>query len=175
MALRSDFTVLAPPTRRYERFQLARVANWVTSPPVGVVDKVTSPPVGGIEGGHFVYRLTPTSLERARRQGIPIPRVLEFLGRTTNTPVPCFVEAALTRWEAHGAEARLEQAVLLRLSSEELMAQATSSPLTRHLIHEQVGPTVALLRERDWPRLVAALGKMGLLPDVIALEEENTD
>jgi len=156
LALQSDFTVLAPPARRYERFQLARVADWVRT------------------GDPFVYRLTPTSLERARRQGIPVTRVLEFLGRVTGAPVPRFVEAALTRWEARGAEARLERAVLLHLSNEELMAQVASSPLTRHLIREQVGPGAALVRERDWPRLVVALGEMGLLPDVI-LGEEDTD
>jgi hypothetical protein len=154
MTLRSDFTVLAPPARRYERFQLARVVDWVRT------------------GDPFVYRITPASLERARQQGIPVARVLEFLGQVTGAPVPRFTEAALTRWEAHGAEVRLERAVLLRLSSQELLAQVTSSPLTRHLIREQIGPTAALVRERDWPRLVVALGEMGLLPEVTGLEEE---
>jgi hypothetical protein len=155
LALQPDFTLLVPPARRYERFQLARVADWVRT------------------GDPFVYRLTPTSLTRARRQGIPVARVLDFLGRTTNAPVPPFVEAALARWEARGAEARLERVLLLRLSSAELMAQVTASPLARHLIRERVGPTAALVRERDWPRLVAALGKMGLLADVITLEEDG--
>jgi len=166
MTIRPDFTLLAPSARRYERFQLARVA-----------DRVTFPLVRGTAGdGHpFVYRLTPTSLERARRQGIPVARVLEFLSQVTGAPVPRFVEAALTRWESHGAEARLERAVLLRLSSEELMAQVTSSPRTRHLIRERIGPTAALVRKQDWPRLVIALGKLGLLADVIALEEESAD
>ncbi len=171
LTLRSDFTVLVPPPRRYERFQLARVADWVTSPPS--LARREASRVGG-EGG-FVYRLTPTSLERARRQGIPVARVLEFLNRVTNAPVPRFVEAALTRWEARGPEARLERVTLLRLSSEELMAQVASSPPTRHLIHEQIGPTAALVRERDWPRLITAMGEMGLLPDVIGLEEHYAD
>jgi hypothetical protein len=157
MALRPDFTVLAPPARRYERFQLARVADWVGT------------------GDPFVYRLTPSSLERARRQGIPVARVLEFLGRVTSAPVPRFVEAALTRWEAQGTEAWLERPVLLRLSSEGLMAQVVSSPLTRHLIQEQIGLTAALVRERDWPRLVVALGEMGLLPEVTGLEQFQAD
>jgi len=155
MILRSDFTVLAPAARRYERFQLARVVDWMRT------------------GDPFVYRITPTGLERARQQGIPVARVLEFLGQVTGAPVPRFVETALTRCEAHGAEARIERVVLLRLSSKELMALVTSSPLTRRLIHEQVGATVALVRERDWPRLVVALGEMGLLPEVIGLEEES--
>jgi hypothetical protein len=27
------------------------------------------------------------------------------------------------------------------------------------------------VREKDWPRLVAALGEMGLVPDVVDLED----
>jgi hypothetical protein len=157
LTLRSDFTVLAPAPRRYERFQLARVADWVHT------------------GDPFVYRLTPTSLERARQQGIPVTRVLEFLGRTTDTPVPRFVEAALTRWEACGTEVRLERAVLLRLASEELMTRVTSSPPIRRLIREQIGPTAALVHGQDWPRLIPALGEMGLLPDIVALEEPHAE
>ena len=164
LTLRSDFTVLAPPARRYERFQLSRVAAWVRTP-------ILHSPFSIL----FVYRLTPTSLERARQQGIPVARVLEFLSRTTNAPVLRSVETALTRWEARGPEARLERVVLLRLSNEGLMAQVISSPRARHLIHERVGPAAALVRERDWLRLVTALGEMGLLPDVIGLEENDAD
>jgi hypothetical protein len=157
LALRRDFRVLVPIARRYERFQLARVADRVSS--------------ARPEEALFVYRLTPASLERARRQGIPVTRVLEFLGQATGAPIPRSVEAALTRWDARGAEARLERAVVLRLASEELMAQATSSPSTRRLIREQIGPKAALVREKDWPRLIAALGEIGVVPDVVDLED----
>ncbi|RLC74939.1 MAG: hypothetical protein DRJ03_05690 [Chloroflexi bacterium] len=157
LALRPDFTVLAPPARRYERFQLSRVAGWVSTNDL------------------FVYRLTPASLERARRQGIPVARVLEFLGQVTGAPVPRFVEAALTRYDARGAEVWLERTLLLRVSGEELMSQIVSSPPTRNLIREQIGPTAALVRERDWPRLIVALGEMGLLPDVVAWGESNAE
>ena len=163
LTLRPDLTILAPPARRYERFQLARVADWVTTPSVEEIEGDDAP---------FVYRLTPSSLARARQQGIPVARVLQFLGKTTGAPVPRFVEAALTRWEARGSEARLERVVLLRLTSEELMEQVMSSPSTRRLIREQIGPTAALVREPDWPRLVVALGEMGLLPDVVALDHK---
>ena len=60
---------------------------------------------------------------------------------------------------------------MLRLASEELMTQVTSMPATGRLIHEQVGPTVALVRDKDWPRLVAALSDMGLIPDIVALDD----
>jgi hypothetical protein len=154
VTLQPDFTILVPLARRYERFQLARVTDWIHT------------------GDHFVYRLTPTALERGRQQGIAVARVLEFLGQVTDAPVPHFIEAALTRWETRGTEARLERVVLLRLSDEGLMTQVVSSPLTRDLIQERTGPTTALVRGRDWHRLVAALGKMGLLPDVDNLNRE---
>ncbi|MBN1977112.1 MAG: helicase-associated domain-containing protein [Anaerolineae bacterium] len=157
LTLRRDFSVLVPIARRYERFQLARVADWVASP--------------GLEEALYTYRLTPASLERARQQGIPVARVLEFLGRETGAPLPRSVEAALTRWDARGAEARLERAVVLRLASEELMVQAMSAPSTRRLIREQIGPRAALVRERDWLRLIAALGEMGVVPEVVDLED----
>jgi hypothetical protein len=112
----------------------------------------------------------PTSLERARQQGISVARVLEFLSQATGAPVPRSVEVALTRWDARGPEARLERVSILRLASEELMAQAMSFPSTRRLIREQIGPKAALVREKDWSRLVAALGEMGVVPDIIYLE-----
>lgn len=157
--LRPGFLVIVPRGRRYERFQLARVADWVSSPPIE-------------EGGsaRFVYRLTPSSLECAQQQGISIARVLEFLEEVTEAPVPRSIEAALTRWEARGTEARLKRVVLLRLDDEDLMDQIISSPRTRRLIDERIGPKAALVRERDWQRLIAALEGMGLLSEIVNLE-----
>lgn len=149
LTMRNGPTVLVPAARRYERFQLARVADWVR----------TSDP--------YAYRLTSTSLERAREQGISVSRVLGYLSRVISAPVPRCVEAALTRWEARGPEVRLERVLLLRLASEELMAQVAASPSTRHLIREQVGAAAAIVLERDWLQIADALGEMGLLPDVI--------
>ncbi len=166
LTLRRDFSVLVPPARRYDRFQLARVADWVSSPLVG-----------RIEGGEllFTYRLTPSSLGRARQQGISVARALKFLEQAIDAPVPRSIEAALTRWDARGAEARLERVVVLRLASEELMSQVLASLPARRLIREQIGPTAALVQEKDWPRLVAALGDVGLVPDVVALEDSPVD
>jgi len=153
--IRPDFTLLVPATARYIRFQVARIADWVRS------------------GDPFVYRLAPASLGRARRQGITIGRILEFLAQSTRAPVPRFVEAALTRWEARGGEARLEQCVLLRLASEELMTEVSTSPFVRGLLGEQVGPAAVTVPRRNWSALIAALGRLGLLPDVIGLDPES--
>jgi len=149
--LRSRFRISVPPAQRYERFQLARVAEWVQT------------------GERFVYRLTPASLERARRQDISVPRVLSFLREITEAPVPRALEEALTRWDSQGTEAHLERVVLLRISQEELMDQIVSSTRLARLIEERVGPTAALVREQDWRQVVTRLGEMGLLPEVRGL------
>ncbi|HET89518.1 MAG TPA: hypothetical protein ENN99_02080 [Chloroflexi bacterium] len=163
LTLQRDFTVNAPPARRYERFQLARVADWVASPTITT------------GSGPFVYRITPASLDRARRQGIPVERVLQFLRQVTDAaaPIPRAIETALTRWDARGSEVRLERVVLLRLASPELLTQVLASPRARPFIGEQIGPTTVQVHSRDWPRLVTALGEIGVLPDVISLDEER--
>jgi hypothetical protein len=153
LRLRSGFRVSVPAARRYERFQLARVADWAQS------------------GDRFIYRLTPDALQRARKQGISVTRVLEFLNEVIEGPLPCSMEAAVTRWDARGTEAWLERSTLLRLSSKELMSRAMASPRLSHLIKERIGPTTALVHERDWLRVAAGLEEMGLLPQVVDLNE----
>jgi hypothetical protein len=100
-----------------------------------------------------------------------VDRVLEFLRRASDVPVPGVYESALTRWESHGSEAKLETVGLLRLASSEFMDQALQASATRRLLQEQVGPATAIALHRDWPRLVEALGRMGLLPEVVEDEE----
>jgi hypothetical protein len=152
--LRSDFRVSVPTGRRYQRFQLARVAEWVQS------------------GERFTYCLTPASLARARQQGISVVRVLEFLQEIAEAPLPRPVEEALRRWDTHGTEVRLGRVVLLQTpSNEELMDKIVSSPRLSRLIEERIGPTAALMRQQDASQIVKRLGEMGLLPDVTDLAD----
>jgi len=146
--LLSGFRVSMPTGRHYQRFQLARVAEWVQT------------------GDRFIYRLTPMSLDRARGQGISVTRVLTFLQEITEAPLPRPLEEALSRWDEQGTEAYLERVVLLRLSTEALMDRAMASSRLARLIEERVGPTTAVVRRQDWPRVVARLEEIGLLPAV---------
>ena len=146
--LLSGFRVSVPAARRYERFQVARVADWVQS------------------GNLFVYRLTPNSLTRAAEQGISIARVVEFLEEITEAPPPRPIEEALKRWGANGTEAWVERVVLLKLANEELMDEVTASPRLNRLIQERIGLRAAVVRQEDWPQVVDRLGQLGLLPEL---------
>lgn len=148
LTVRVDGTVMVPAARRYERFQLSRVADWMRT------------------GDPYVYRLTPASLERARAQNIPPEKVLAFLQDTAKTEVPRTLEEALIRWAQRGPQVRLEPGMLLRVQDEGLMREIVAAPAVRRFIREMISPTTALVTPGAWPRLVQALVERGLLPDV---------
>ncbi len=148
--VRADGQVDVSASRRYERFQLARVAEWVAS------------------GETYTYRITPSSLERAKAQRITPERIIEFLERTSGVPAPESLSGALRRWGTRGTEAWMQQAVVLRVARPELLDQLAESPQTRKYVRETVSSTVALVAPRDWPEMLAALLEMGILPEVAA-------
>jgi len=145
--LRSGFQLLVPIGRRYERFQVGRVAEWLDS------------------GERYRYRLTPASLQRAKEQRITIPRVLTFLEDHLQGPVPRHMREALTQWDERGTEASLHQAVLLRTTNEAIMERALASGRVAHLVEERISPTAVVVRRGDWPEMIEALEQLGLLAD----------
>ena len=155
-ALRENGQVEVSASRRYDRFQLARVADWVSS------------------SGAYTYRITPSSLERAKVQRITPERIIEFLERTSKSPVPESLAGALRRWSARGTEAWAQQAIALRVARPDLLDQLMNSPRTRRYIREAVSSTVALVAPRDWPELLDALLEMGILPDYSNLNPGST-
>jgi len=164
--LHPDFTIQAPSGKRYERFQLSRIAEWVSSPPLRPVwrDQAESKGMETV----YIYRLTPSSLERARRQGIPIQRVREFLIQLTGSDerTSRLINTALENWEKNGGQARVERTILLRLSHDEVMSRIMSSPRARRYIREQLGARTARISEQDCHALIISLGELGILADV---------
>jgi hypothetical protein len=134
---------LAP---RSIRYQLARFGEWE-----------------GIKGDVYVYRLTPESLGRARKAGLRVSHLLGLLRRAAPT-VPPPLSRALERWEERGAEARLEQAVVLRVGSPEVLQALRSTKAARHL-GDALGPTAVIVRAGAWRRVMAALAELGYLVD----------
>jgi hypothetical protein len=153
VAVRPDLTVTMPAARRFERFQLARVAD------LSVVDDP------------YVYRLTPAALSRARRQGITVEKALTFLDGLSDAPLPQAVRSSLTRWGERGTEVWLERTLLLRVADAALLQQIVAAPQTGRYVGRVVGPTVAVVTEKDWPKLVATLAEMGLLAELVGVRD----
>jgi len=129
---------------RAARYQIARFSEW---------DEETD------EG--YRYRLTPVSLSRAHQQGLTISHLLALLHRYTEVVPPSLVKA-LEGWDQHGTEARLEQLVVLRLSSPELLKQVRASRAARFL-GDPLGPTAVIVKPGAWEKVLRVLAEMGYI------------
>jgi hypothetical protein len=109
----------------------------------------------------YRYRLTPTSLARARQQGLTVAHLLTLLRRHADAVPPTLVKA-LERWEQHGTEATVEQVTVLRLSSPELLQTLRASRAARFL-GDPLGPTVVIVRPGAAEKVLAVLAEMGYL------------
>jgi hypothetical protein len=135
---------LAPRTVRY---QIARFCDWEPE-----------------QRDMYYYRLTPSSLARARQQGLTVAHLLVLLRRHAGAVPPALVKA-LERWEQNGAEATVEQVTVLRLSSPELLQTLRASRAARFL-GDPLGPTVVIVRPGAAEKVLAVLAEMGYLGEV---------
>jgi hypothetical protein len=132
-------------TNRYERFQLARFTEWVTT------------------GDPYQYRVTANGLELAKRQGISAERVLTFLGRLCPEGVPDSVVRQIELWGKAGAEpATIEHLTVLRVPTPELLTTIMSTPALRRYLGAPLGPTAVIVRGDQWAALVSALRESGI-------------
>ena len=145
--VRADATVSVLASRRLERFQLARVADFVSA------------------GDVYTYRLTPASLARARRQKIDASRIIDSLRRASQAEAPPSVVRAVQRWSSKGREAKIGRAIVLQVKSQAILKTIQASAKTRSLVGESLGPTALKVPEKNWRKLVSALAELGLLVD----------
>jgi hypothetical protein len=109
----------------------------------------------------YAYRLTPASLEKARQQGLRINHLLALLRKHASAVPPSLVKA-LERWEENGTEARLEQVLVLRLRSPELLQMLRRSRAARFL-EEPLSSTAVIVKPGAWEKVLAVLAELGYL------------
>ncbi len=145
--------LLAPPlSPRPVRYQLARFCRWE-----------------GESAKGYHYRLTPESLERAAQQGLRPVHLLSLLKRYAAQPTPPDLLTALDRWEKFGAQARLDQATLLRVKSPEVLDALKKTRAARFL-GETLNPTTVVVKAGGEKPVRDALAECGYLPEE---REEN--
>ncbi len=132
---------------RSARYQLARFCDW---------DKADE---------HFYdYRLSPTSLLRARQQGLKTGHLVALLNRYAKVVPPNLVRA-LQRWEERGSEVQIETTTILRLRSPEILQAVRESRAARFL-GEPLGPTVITIKPGAAHKVQAILAELGYLTEV---------
>ncbi|MCL5995660.1 MAG: helicase-associated domain-containing protein [Chloroflexi bacterium] len=147
--LEPDGDVIVHTSARFERFQLARVANWSAT-----------------RAEDYVYRLAPESVNAAMKQGITAPRIVEFLQQHSSKPVPPNLMKAVKRLAQFGAEARLEQAYMLRTRDAATLDLLLNTHAVRKAMIERLSPTCALMRQREVRAVASAIIRTGLLIDL---------
>ncbi|MEP7287038.1 MAG: helicase-associated domain-containing protein [Chloroflexota bacterium] len=134
---------------RYDRFQLARFSEWIKA------------------GDPYQYRLSTMGLAQAAQQNIQADKILTFLKRSTNDQVPETVFTLIETWgQASAGVAMIEQMMVLRLPSAELLETIQATPALRRYLGATLGPTAVAVRTGQWQDLAAALEANGVLVEV---------
>jgi hypothetical protein len=148
---RPDLTISIPACRRFDRFQLSRVADLIRI------------------GDTYTYRITAASLRRANQQRIGMDKVLDFLRNLSEAPLPDSVQFCLKQWYENDTQAWIARVVLLRVANEDAMQRIMAAPRVARLVAQTLNPTTAVVAEKDWPALFAALAELGFVSDLIDL------
>jgi hypothetical protein len=148
VTLSSDGRITIAAWLRFERFQLARVADWAET-----------------RDAAYVYRLTPSSLGRAKEQGIRIARVIEFLEQASGQSIHGNLRSALTRWSERGVEARLEPMMILKTQDAATMDALLRAQEVRRAMVDRFAPNCISIRQRDAGAVRAAIIESGLMVD----------
>lgn len=136
---RVSVPILAP---RAVRYQLARFCLWED-------DNVHE----------YRYRLTPSSLSKARTSGLRISHLISLLSRYADS-IPPNIITALDRWDEHGTEVRLQDVTILRLGSPQILQALRSSRAARFL-GDPLGPTTIIVKQGAEEKVLAVLTEMG--------------
>lgn len=147
--IRSDGRIgipaLAP---RSIRYQLARFCYWEDENP-----------------HEYRYRLIPSSLSRAREQGLQVSHLLSLLRRYADV-IPPNIVTALNNWETRGTAAQIQKTLVLKVGSPEILQALRGSRAARFL-GEPLGPAAIIVKPGAGEKVLAALTEMGYLGELI--------
>jgi hypothetical protein len=140
---------------RAARYQLARFCEW-----------------GEEKSDDYNYHLTPSSLNKAKEQGLKVEHLLVLLSKYAGAGIPPVLVKALKRWEVNGPEARAETQVVLRVSRPEVLEELRRSKAARFL-GEPLGPTSIIIKAGAQDKVMAALAEIGLLAEDDSINKEE--
>ncbi len=139
---------LAP---RRARYLLARFCDWQSKPKEG-----------------YAYQISAAGLGRAAAQGLDVRQLAALLKQYSQGELPPNLVKALRRWNAQGGQARVGQALVLRVASAAVLKALRASRAARYL-GEPLGPTSTLVQPGAGPQVLRALLELGYLGE---LEED---
>lgn len=136
---------LAP---RAVRYQVSRFCDWEE-----------------IKNDVYRYRISTSSLARAREQGLKAEHLLALLARASDAGIPPSIAKALKRWEVNGTEARVQTQVILKVSKPEILEEMRKSKAAKFL-GEVLSPTTVIVKGGAVQKVMEALTELGLLAEI---------
>lgn len=130
----------------YDRFQLARFATLQER-----------------EKERAVYQISQASVSRALKNGVAAEQITAFLARATDNGTPLKVVETILAWGTRQNTVRLEQATLLRLSHESLLAELRQNPRLGPLLGEALNSTTLIIPADRVAEVRRLLGELGYL------------
>jgi hypothetical protein len=155
--IKQDGTAVVPFTRRYERFQLSRIADLTRCP------TNRSDPESPDSSQTYIYRLSPPSLNRAKQQRISCDRIISFLQTAAGgVELPDHLKAAIQRGYSQERSATLTHGWLLRVTD----PRHLNLPGVAELIQTRLTPEWALVADHHRDRIIARFAEHGVLVDI---------
>lgn len=133
---------------RHVRYQFARFMEWE-----------------GFTGQEYVFCLTPSSLQRAKDQGLKPHHLISLLERHVRKTPLNFLKA-IARWDTHGTEVYLRRVEILEVTHAHVLEEILKSRARRFIL-KSLNPTTALIRRGARLKLLAEINALGLLGEVI--------
>jgi hypothetical protein len=131
------------------RYQVARFCDWVD-----------------LTDNGYGYRITPTALQRALDQGLTISQIIALLEAAYQDKLHPSLLRAITRWGKEGREAFIERTIILSVKTQEVMDFLQSEPSISRYLQQILGPTAAIVKEKDLERIYSAASRHGILLDL---------
>jgi hypothetical protein len=110
--------------------------------------------------GRRVYRLTPASLEAARRSGLSLQTLETWFSQRSRTPLSAAARFLMLATQLPTMEMRRQ--LVLQVADEEMADGLEQWPGTRSLIQGRLGPTALVVAEEDVKELLQRLRALGV-------------
>ncbi len=142
-------------TPRSIRYQIARFCTWEPE-----------------QSDEYRFRISPTALERAKQQGLKPGQLVKLLQRFAAGPLPPGLQQALERWDKFGCQISLENVIVLKLGSTE-MIEALRKTKAGRFLGAALNPTTIIVKPGGEETVRSALMEIGYLLEFQGLEDET--
>lgn len=113
----------------------------------------------------YRFRITPSSLENARDQGLTIEQLLSLLKKNARV-IPPQLFKALQHWKKEGSLARIESVTILRLRNPDLLKRLRQSRAARFL-GDPLSSTTIIIKPGSEQKVIDILAELGYLGEIV--------